>query len=198
MADLGHIIVVGHYFIMIQYNLIFIFLMIWQLPASACDCSRIRNLTETQSASFEESDLVVIASVESVGESMRYQSQGWFNNKIFEVEVTENFKGAKVGEVLKGHALTSCSGYPDTGLWLIYANIDDEGLISFSTCGLSRAFHKPEQIYYDEYTARPPTKEELENPQPNDDLDWAIEQANVKLTAAKDLKEEVLWLRSMR
>ena len=39
---------------------------------------------------------------------------------------------------------------------------------------------------------------EVENRKPKDDMERAIALANIKLQAAKDLKEEVLWLRTKR
>ncbi len=169
-----------------------------QLSSSACDCGRIKNLQEARTTSYEESDLVFIGQVVSLGENLQYKYEGWFDNRVFEIKVTEPFKGANVGDILKGRSLTSCSAAPEPGIWLIYANIDDEGFITFSYCGLSRAFNKPERIFFDQYVVRPPTQAELENPQPNDDLDWAIELATIKLQAANDLKEEVLWLRKQK
>lgn len=163
-----------------------------------CDCSRIADLKKSRVVSFEESELVFIAKVVSTGESEKLKSKGWFNNKIFELEVTENFKGTRTGQIVNGRALTSCSGYPDSGIWLIYGNYDSEGFLNYSICGLSRSFYKPQLISYEEYTPRPPTLEELKNPQPDDDLDWSIEMANIKLSAAIDLKEEVHWLRTQK
>lgn len=169
-----------------------------QLSSSACDCVRIKNLQDTRITSYEESDLVFIGQVVSIEENLQYEHEGWADNRIFEIEVTEGFKGANVGDILKGRSLTSCSTAPKPGIWLIYANIDDKGFMTLSYCGLSRAFNKPEQINFDQYAIRPPTMEELKKPQPNDDLDWAIELATIKLQAANDLRAEVLWLRNQK
>jgi hypothetical protein len=185
-------------FYMKRQILLIILLAVMTFSAFACDCTRNSNLKEAQKASFEESDLVFIGEVVSIGENLKYKYKGWFDNRIFEIEVTEGFKGATIGDILKGRSLTSCSTAPEPGIWLIYANIDEEGFMTFSYCGLSRAFNKPERINFDGYTVRPPTIEELENPQPDDDLDWAVELATIKLQAANHLKEEVLWLRSLK
>lgn len=182
---------------MIRY-IFLLALITYQFTSTACDCVRIKNLEDARRTSLEESDLVFIGKVVSLGENLQYKYDGWFDNRVFEIEVTEGFKGANGGDILKGRSLTSCSSAPEPGIWLIYANIDEEGFMTFSYCGLSRAFNKPERITYDEYVVRPPTKEELENPQPNDDLNWAIEVATIKLQAANDLKEEVLWLRKQK
>lgn len=182
---------------MIKYILPLVLIIFQQLSAQACDCSRIVNLDEARKAAFEDANLVFVGRVMSIGENFDYTYQGWFNNKIFEIEVTESFKGTETGTVLKGHALTSCSGHPDEGTWLIYANIDENGLIMFSTCGLSRSFNRPQQILFEGYTPQPPTKEKMANPQPNE-LDWSIELATIHLQAAKDLKDEVTWLRNRK
>ncbi len=182
---------------MIRLYIILIFLTS-QLSAEACDCSGIRNLNNARETAFKEADLVFVAEVVSIGENYDYSSEGWFNNKIFEVKVKESFKGAKVGDLLKGNALTSCSGFPDKGIWLIYANLDANGMIAFSTCGLSRSFQKPQHIFFKGYTSRPPTKEESENPKLNFYIDWSIELATIQLQAAKDLKEEIYWLRTKK
>jgi hypothetical protein len=147
--------------------LIIILLAVMNFSAFACDCTRNSNLKEAQKASFEESDLVFIGEVVSLEENLKYKYNGWFDNRIFEIEVIEGFKGATIGDILKGRSLTSCSA-------------------------------APERINFDGYVVRPPMMEELENPQPNDDLDWAIELATFKLQAAKDLKEEVIWLRTQK
>ena len=188
----------GQFVKMIKIILILVLLISQQLSAQACDCSMISNLNKARKAALADADLVFVGRVVSTGENFDYTYQGWFNNKIFEIEVTESFKGTKTGIILKGHALTSCSGHPDKGIWLIYANIDENGMIMFSTCSLSRSFHEPQQIFFEGYTPRPPTKEETENPKANNDLDWPIEIATIHLQAAKDLKTEITWLRTTK
>lgn len=166
--------------------------------AGACSCNPHKNLHASRKYELKHADLIFIGKVTPIPENHPSSPADWGKSPIFKVVVTEQFKGVNVGDTLSGILSSSCSINPTAGLWLIYAEVNDQGLISISSCGLSRAFYQPERIFYDQYSIRPPTIAELENPQPNDDLDWAIALANIKLQAAKDLKEEVLWLRTKR
>lgn len=161
----------------------------------ACDCKEIPDLEEARITSYQYADLVFIGKVVMIGENHDYTDKGWFNNRIFELRVVESFKGTEVNTLLKGHALTSCSEVPDKGMWLIYANLDEYGMVSISACGLSRSFYSPDLILVNQYLLTPATAEEPEDF--NREIDKAIEKANIKLLATQELKEEVLWLRQM-
>ncbi|WP_462250992.1 hypothetical protein [Ekhidna sp.] len=179
-------------------HLIYILLLSYQLSSFACQCKGIENLKDEQKASYEYSDLVFIGEVISVGESMKYKEEGWFDNKTYKIEVVEGFKGTKSGETLSGYSLTSCSSYPKSGTWIIYANKNDEGNITFSSCGLSRSFKEPERIFYNDYIPPPPPKEKWINWQAEDDLDVTILRSKIRVKAAQDLKKEIQWLRTMK
>jgi len=165
------------------------------LPAFACQCPVIENLKEEQQASFADCDVVFIGKVISVGKSMKYQSEGHFDNRIYEIEVIEGFKGTEVGEILKGYALTTCSASPDNGTWIIYASKDDECNIYYSSCSLSRSFHEPDRIMYPDYIPPPPPSMEQ---QVEDVLAATSLMAKIRLKAVEDLQEEIEWLRSKK
>lgn len=165
------------------------------LNSYACQCIGIEDLKEAQLEEFENSYLVFVAEVVKVYKSEDYKEKGWFNNVVFELRVTEGFKGTEVGIIIKGHALTSCNIYPkENETWLIYANKGKKGMISISECGLSRSIFEPQRILFDGYTPEPPPRD---YEQDSDFMfDIGIQLAEIKLKAAKDLKEEILWLRS--
>ncbi len=165
------------------------------LNSFACQCIGIEDLKNAQQEDFENSDLVFVAEVIKVYESEEYEKKGWFNNVVYELKVTESFKGTEVGTIVNGHALTSCDIYPDENeTWLVYANKGKKGMISISGCGLSRSIYHPERIMYRNYTPDPPPRDYEEKP--DFMFDIGIKLAEIKLQAAKDLKEEIIWLRS--
>ncbi|MEL7145701.1 MAG: hypothetical protein AAFO69_04980 [Bacteroidota bacterium] len=178
--------------------IIFLLLIGGHFSAGACGCNPHKNLQKSRKYALKYTDMIFIGEVTPIPKNAPTSPADWGKAPIFEVIVTEQFKGVNVGDTLSGIIRSSCSITPTAGLWLIYAEVDEQGFISIASCGLSRAFYQPERIFYEQYTMRPPTIAELENPQPNDDLDWAIALANIKLQAAKDLKEEVLWLRTKK
>ncbi|WP_436515665.1 hypothetical protein [Ekhidna sp. To15] len=180
---------------MLTRILILTLLTFIQLNLYACHCGFIENLQQTQQEDFENSELVFVAEVIKVYESQEYSKEGWFNNVVYELKVTESFKGTTVGKIVKGNALTSCDIYPkENETWLVYANMGMKGMISISGCGLSRSVYEPQRIMYPKYTPEPPPKDYEQ------DSDFifniGIRLAEIRLQAAKDLKEEIIWLRS--
>lgn len=167
------------------------------LGSLACQCIGIEDLKKAQQEDFEDSDLVFVAKVTKVYKSDEYKKKGWFNNIVYELKVTENYKGTEIGTIVKGHALTSCDIYPkENETWLVYANKGKKGMISLSSCGISRSIYQPERIMYRNYTPEPPPKDYEQ------DSDFmfniGIRLAKIRLQAANDLKEEIIWLRSKK
>ena len=167
------------------------------LKSFACQCDFIEDLPETQREDFVNSDLVFVAEVIKVYESEESESKGWYDKVMFELRVTENFKGTKREAIIKGAVLTSCDISPiENETWLIYGNRNNDGLISISSCGLSRSILRPERILYKNYIPQPPPKDYKQKP--NFMFDTAILLAEIRLQAAKDLKEEIQWLRTRK
>ncbi len=97
--------------------------------------------------------------------------------------------------MLTGKVSSSCSIFPEKGLWLIYTMVDENGIIEFSSCGLSRSFNQPDYLYFASYVPNPPTKKE-------ESLDFQLEVemdfVRKKYQAFLDLKEEIEWLRKKK
>jgi len=105
----------------------------------------IKDLTDVQRQSYQDSELVFI------GEPIRVNSDGSYELKVIEV-----LKGTLDQFRILGQANTSCSLTPELndGLWIIYTNINSDGLIDIMDCGLSRSYSFP--FIYNEQTSPPP------------------------------------------
>jgi hypothetical protein len=121
-----------------------VFLLIQCGKVIACDC-KTTNLKQAQEFGYESS-LIFIGDVLSVDKEAG----------TYSFDVVEVLKGKTSSKIVKGRIHTSCSGYPDQGRWIIYADIFDEEVIDFSSCGPSRSFHNPERINAKEYVILPP------------------------------------------
>ena len=162
----------------------------------ACDCSFINDLKKSQEQSLEFFELVFIAEVVSVdtkNDSNHY-------NDEYQVVVKETFKGdIKVNQILNGKVSSSCSVLPEKGLWLIYTMVDANGIIEFSSCGISRSFTKPYHLYFAPYVPYPPTKKENNlDLQIDVKIDVEIDSIKRKYQAFQDLKAEIEWLRGKK
>lgn len=102
-------------------------------------------LRESQEYGYS-SRLIFIGDVLSVD-----KTEGTYSFTVVEV-----LKGGTSLKVVKGRIHTSCSGYPDQGRWIIYADTLNNGVIDFSLCGPSRSFHNPERINAKEYVILQP------------------------------------------
>jgi hypothetical protein len=168
------------------YFLVILLFFIWGY-SSACDCLMIKNLEEAQKSSFEENELIF------VGKVIELSSDGSYT-----LEIIESFKGNEKG-------LTKVYGFPDEfscpiipnnlyETWLVYSNLDLDGKISISQCGLSRSFQFP--FYYGSRLLPPPPPLGL-----NDPLDiLALESLTIeyKKRALDELKNEIEFLRKMK
>lgn len=168
------------------YFLVILLFFIWGY-SSACDCLMIKNLEEAQKSSFEENELIF------VGKVIELSSDGSYT-----LDIIESFKGNEKG-------LTKVYGFPDEfscpiipnnlyETWLVYSNLDLDGKISISQCGLSRSFQFP--FYYGSRLLPPPPPLGL-----NDPLDiLALESLTIeyKKRALDELKNEIEFLRKMK
>jgi hypothetical protein len=142
----------------------------------ACDC-KTNSLKVLQTLSYNESPLIFVGDVLTSN-----QKTGTYKIKIIEI-----FKGQTRTTIIEGKGLTSCSGFPDNGRWIIYAETYKNGVIDFNSCGLSRAFDNPQFIMATEYKIPPTPTKEYET-----DSKYSI-QANIDFQRAMlKLKEEAL------
>jgi len=104
--------------------------------SNACECPIPKNLQSIQNREFENSDCILI------GEVLEINSK----NDTFKVKVIESFSGDKNGKIYNGIYNRYCEPIIDQkGKWLIYGNIDEEGILEISMCGLTRSFENPEK-----------------------------------------------------
>ncbi|MEJ8756049.1 hypothetical protein WG947_03515 [Pontibacter sp. H259] len=91
-------------------------------------------------------------SVERVYEDIKNSELIFIGNRIYDTQkgysfrVVEAFKGEiSPIDTLNGKVHGGCSGNPNyDGLWIIYATKEEDGLIDFSGCGLSRSISVPD------------------------------------------------------
>ncbi|MBN3580766.1 hypothetical protein JYB64_00095 [Algoriphagus aestuarii] len=162
-----------------SFFLVILMLFNWGY-SSACDCLMIKNLEEAQKSSFEENELIF------VGKVIELNSDG-----SYALEIIESFKGNENG-------LTKVYGFPDEfscpiipnnlyETWLVYSNLDLDGKISISQCGLSRSFQFP--FYYGSRLLPPPPPLGLNDPL--DILDLESLTIEYKKRALDELKNEI-------
>ncbi|WP_417558856.1 hypothetical protein [Mesoflavibacter zeaxanthinifaciens] len=106
--------------------------------SSACECPIPKSLELVQNREFENSDCILI------GEVLEINPQ----NDTFKVKVIESFNGDENGKVYNGIYNRYCEAIIDQkGKWLIYGNIDEQGLLEIKPCGLTRSFTNPENNF---------------------------------------------------
>jgi hypothetical protein len=102
---------------------------------TACECTIPKDLTSVQTNEFENSDCIF------VGEVIVLDSE----KGTFKVKVAESFNGDKKGEIYNGIYNFTCEPIINKkGKWLIYGNINEDGFLEISLCGLTRSFTNPE------------------------------------------------------
>jgi hypothetical protein len=169
-------------------TLTFIFL-IMGTNAIACDCKSLA-LRDQQNSSFKESSLIFIGDVlESDSKAGTYKLQ-----------VIERLKGQTETDIIVGKYLNSCSGFPKNGRWIIYVDTFKNGIMSFSSCGLSRSFHEPHLVNVTEYKLPPPEETHQKDSKKSIQVSIEFERAIATLQerALKDLELEIDQLRKRR
>jgi hypothetical protein len=106
----------------------------------ACDCNTRKWSVKSVNSAIEYSDVVFI------GERTTYLRDENFEES-YSFRVVEAIKGnIKAGEIVNGSTHNNCSGSPNVeGLWIIYATLENDGLIDFdyTGCGASRSLSGP-------------------------------------------------------
>jgi hypothetical protein len=124
--------------------------------SNACDCPQAKNLKSVQNQEFENSDCILI------GEVLEFDSE----IGTFKVKVIESFSGDENGKIYNGICDEYCGPLIDQkGKWLIYGNINQDGFLAVSICGLTRSFENPEnnfQILVLDYEITPDIETEKE------------------------------------
>ena len=100
----------------------------------ACECLP-SSLVSAQKIEFENSDCILIGEVLEIDPK----------NDTFKVKVIESFNGDENDIVYNGIYNRFCAPIINKkGKWLIYGNINDDGLLEINACGLTRSFKNPE------------------------------------------------------
>ena len=103
----------------------------------ACKCEQMKRESYV-SVGLKTSDIIFL------GELIDSASSYSYSFKILEL-----FKGNYKNKIIKGLATNSCSLRPtDKGLWLIYANFQNDSLIDIGVCGPSVSLMHPTGLYY--------------------------------------------------
>ncbi|MHA6247274.1 hypothetical protein ACXYMU_05000 [Pontibacter sp. CAU 1760] len=108
--------------------LILILPLICSYNALACICSSSEWNIERVYDNIKQSDLIFIGDVISE------------NGNSYAFRVVEVFKGEIKADTVFGEAREGCSMTPYIdGLWVIYTDVDEKGIIDFDVCSLSRS-----------------------------------------------------------
>lgn len=171
-----------------RLTLIFLLFIGWT-DLLACVCHR-RPLKEVQNQSIKDTPLIF------VGDVLTSDIDG----QTYEIKIVETLKGEIKAKTIKGKAMTSCSGFPDKGRWIIYATSFENGFIDFNICGLSRSFENPHLIYIwaTDYTIPPPPTRDYETDSKYSiqaNIDFQKEMTRLKEKALNDLEIEIERLR---
>lgn len=145
----------------------------------ACDCRDSKDLKEIQNREFTNSKYIFI------GEILKIDTK----KHIFEVKVSESFKGAKNGKVYRGVYNKLCGPIiNEFGKWLIYATSNSCNYIKVNVCGLTRSFKNPEHTIS---VTKPP------KPLPSNASKSQIDKETIswKERAKADLAKEIADLR---
>lgn len=172
-----------------RLTIAFLFFISWTNSFS-CDC-KTNGLKALQGWSYSESPLIFVGDVLTSNPK----------TGTYKIKIVEIFKGQTKTTIIEGKGLTSCSGFPDKGRWIIYAETYKNGVIDFNSCGLSRAFDNPQFIMATEYKIPPPPTKESETDskysiQANIDFQRAV--LKLKDTALTDLEIEIEDLRKRK
>ena len=126
--------------------------------------------------SYEKSELVLI------GEVLKYDS---INNSST-ILISEYFKGSTSSDTVMVRYFDSCSLVPNSGRWLIYADVID-GNLNISECGPSVSFQDPVRmvIASSDYSIPVP-------PKGVNHVDWIPEFDFLLLKLKRDTLDELI------
>lgn len=108
----------------LQLCIILVIICLFTSKAIACDCPPIERDTLV-SQGLKNYDVVFL------GEVTRTK------NDSYSLRILEIFKGEYSGNIINGKIFNNCSIKPNTGLWIVYANIRENSLIDISLCSSS-------------------------------------------------------------
>lgn len=168
-------------------HLLILILFVSSCSSSACDCAAIKDLKGVQNQQYDSSDLVFVGRV----------SQPSVDGS-FGFEVIELFKGNSSLKSVKGVCDNFCCYSPsDIGvLWLVYATVDEKGIIRMDGCGISRSFDEPFLYLSDEKRPGPPNPNSAD--QTLEMIELEFEWSTRKQKHLDILKEEILDLRKRK
>jgi hypothetical protein len=158
--------------------------------AIACDCKK-KALKQNQIESYERAQLIII------GDVIEFDSA----SRSYKIRIAEILKGSSKDNIISGITPTSCSGYPNSGRWIIYADSFSGGVIEFSSCGMSRSFSDPHSVNVKEYSLPTQKKhsEEMKSRESTDTyLNFLEEVQSLQSRALADLRREIQYLRRAR
>jgi|JI9StandDraft_1071089.scaffolds.fasta_scaffold74770_3 hypothetical protein len=164
-----------------------ILLTLLTISTWACDC-KIKSLKENQDLSYNYAQLIFIGDVVEIDTT----------TGNYKIEIVEILKGKSKAKIVKGTAMTSCSGFPGLGRWIIYAESFDGDTIEFSSCGMSRSFSDPQYVMISDYTYPLPPKDLSEMKSTDIHLDLLTKILTIKEKALSDLKTEIIDLRKRK
>lgn len=156
------------------------------IRASACTCG-MKSLKENQVVSYNSAELIFIGDVVDIDTI----------TGNYKIEIVELLKGLPKTKTVNGTTLTSCSGFPSLGRWILYAGYDGE-TIEFSSCGMSRSFSDPQYVFVEDYVYPIPPRGiwEEKSPESTDIYFGLLERIlTIKENALTDLKVEIEELR---
>ena len=123
--------------------LITIFLISFS-TVSACDC-----VVSTFDRHYQHSDFIAVAKITNIDSSLHEQDQ-----RDIEIEIITLYKGIAVTKLkIDNHVKTICGIYtPLNSTWLIFANRNQEGTLSFGYCSRSVQLDPTANPYFDALT----------------------------------------------
>ncbi len=154
--------------------------IILPVKSIACMCDYSKKHGELLSEELNNSEIVFIGIVTETDE----------NRFTFKIE--ELLIGTVKDSLIHGIDIgMGCSTTPKniSERWIVYSNVS-EGLISLGICGLSRSFENP--YYPSIYSIPPPPKKNSR------EIDVYINEANFKIKALIELKQEIDFLKRMK
>ncbi|MGV3594522.1 MAG: hypothetical protein ACO1NK_04705 [Sediminibacterium sp.] len=108
---------------------------------SACDC-----VVSSFDQHYQQSDFIAVAKITNIDSSLHQQDQ-----RNIEIEIITLYKGIAVTKLkIDNHLKTMCGIYtPLNSTWLIFANRNQEGTLSFGYCSRSVQLDPTANPYFD-------------------------------------------------
>jgi hypothetical protein len=124
----------------VKLFLITIFLISFS-AISACDC-----VVSSFDQHYQQSDFIAVAKITNIDSSLHQQDQ-----RNIEIEIITLYKGIAVTKLkIDNHLKTMCGIYtPLNSTWLIFANRNQEGTLSFGYCSRSVQLDPTANPYFD-------------------------------------------------